>query len=284
MTVALGPPKAFEAGEAQALFEEARRRRRRRQIWTGIVLFASLALGAEFVFGLTTTPIPHKAVGNTWRSGGPVLPGHTGLHVDVFVQHGAYVMDLDTGRVRSAVAIPNYLGGYNNIIPRSGHVYLDLPFGVSVVLPNNLQGLRSLSIRGYPAPGLQAGALVFFTGDREVKVDVRGHVLQSENFASGSTSPVVEGRSGLVVMGGPPMRQLELLGANGTVLRSLGYAWDTSGLFAGMAGSDRLVWIGTINPWFPNFFSPSIAVHVTDLATGADAVIPNPPGLLPHSL
>jgi hypothetical protein len=285
MTVAPAQPKGLVAGDIHVLFEEARRRRRRRQVWTGIVLTASLAVGAGFVFGSTTTPIPHNAVVNAWRSGGPVLPGHTGLYVDAFVLHGAYVMDLDTGKVRSAVAIPNYLGGYNNVIPRSGHVYLDLPFGVSVVLPNDLQSVRSLSIRGYPAPGLRPGDLVFFTGKREAEVDVRGQVLRSVPLSSGSESPVAEGSSGLVVMGGPPGRRLDLVEpTTGQVLRTLGYAWDAGNAFAGMAGGDRLVWIGSRTPWYPNFLNPPVAVHVTDLRTGSDIVIGNPPGLLPYSL
>jgi hypothetical protein len=51
-----------------------------------------------------------------------------------------------------------------------------------------------------------------------------------------------------------------------------------------MAGGDRLVWIGSITPWYPNFLNPPVAVHVTDLRTGSDTVIGNPPGLLPYSL
>jgi hypothetical protein len=285
MIVAPAQPKVFEPGNTQVLFEEARRRRRRRRAGMASGLALCVALGAGLLFGFSATPSSHKALGNVWRSGGPVLPGRTGLYVDVFVLHGAYVMDLDTGRVRSAASISNYLGGYNDIIPRSGHVYLDLPFGWSVVLPNNLQSVRSLSIKGYPAPGLRSGALVFFTGKREEVVDVRGHVLRSVPFATGSESPVAEGSSGLVVMGGPPGRQLDLLDpTSGQVLRTLGYAWDSGNIFAGMAGSDRLVWIGSKTPWYPNFFNPPVAVHITDLRTGTDTEIGNPPGLLPYSL
>ncbi len=285
MTVAPAQPEVFEADDTRVLFEEARRRRRRRRVGIAIGLALCVALGAGMLFGFSTTSPPHNALGSAWRSGGPVLPGNTGLHVDVFVLHGAYVMDLNTGRVRSAASIPNYLGGYIDVIPRSGHVYLDLPFGVSVVLPDNLQSVRNLSIRGYPAPGLHSGALVFFTGKREAEVDVRGHVLRSVPLASGSESPVAEGSSGLVVMGGPPGRRLDLLEpTSGRVLRTLGYAWDSGNSFAGMAGSDRLVWIGSKTPWYPNFLNPPVAVHVTDLRTGTDTVIGNPPGLLPYSL
>ena len=70
----------------------------------------------------------------------------------------------------------------------------------------------------------------------------------------------------------------------GQVLRTLGYAWDSGSSFAGMAGGDRLVWIGTGAPWYPNFVNPPVAVHITDLRTGSDTVIGNPPGLLPYSL
>ena len=203
MTVASAPPLAFEAADEQALFEEARHRRRRRQVWMGSGLAVSLTLGVGFFLGFRTTPPQHVAVRTAVRSDGPVLPGHTGLHVDVFVSHGAFAMDLDTGRVRSAVTIPNYVGGYNEVIPRSGHVYLDLPFGRSVVLPDNLQSVRHLSTSGYPAPALQSGALVFLNGNREATVDVQGKLTQSVPLASGTESPVAEGSSGLVVMGGP---------------------------------------------------------------------------------
>src|ERR1700688_617502 len=45
--VSAPPKKLFEADDTQALFEEARHRRRRRQMWTGSALAASLVLGAS---------------------------------------------------------------------------------------------------------------------------------------------------------------------------------------------------------------------------------------------
>ncbi len=70
-------------------------------------------------------------------------------------------MNLDTGQVRSAVAIPyGYLTGFNNFIPRAGGVFLELSFGRNFVMPNDLQSVRSLSIKGYSAPALRSDAVI----------------------------------------------------------------------------------------------------------------------------
>jgi hypothetical protein len=275
--------------------EDTRRRRRRR--WTIAAAAVALIIGAEVFLGVTT-PVKRTTAGSIVRSGGPVLPGQTGLHIDAFVGNSAYVMNLDTGQVRSAVAIPyGYLGGFNNFIPRAGGVFLELSFGRNFVMPDDLQSVRSVSM-GYSAPALRPDAVILVNtscppharactargNTQEVEVTVRGQVLRS--LPSDAVLPIAEGTSGLVVDAGRPDRRLELLDqAHGSVVRSLGYAWEPNSSFAAIAGSDRLVWMGSSTPRDPRVINPpSVAFHITDLHTGADVVVPNPPGLLPWSL
>ena len=277
MTLISAPPnEPLEVGDTHALFEEARHRRRRRQVWIGSVLVLSLALGAGFLFGSAPAPRVRTTVGSVVRSGGPLLPGKTGLHVDVFAWTGTYVMNLDTGQVRSA-DIPSYI----NLTPRAGSVFLQRGDG-SIVLPDNLQSLRRLPIEGFSAPGLRPDTFVVLSsrGNKELEVDARGKVLRSVTFTPCDCSPVAEGTSGLVVMEGPPLRRLDVLDAKGVVRQSLGYAWEKGSSFAAMAGNDRLVWIGSNAPWYPNFLNPPVpvAVHITDLRTGTDTVIAKSPG------
>jgi hypothetical protein len=272
-------------------------RRRRRRWWSIAVAAVALIIGAEVFVGVTT-PAKRATPGSIVRSGGPVLPGRTGLHIDAFVGNNAYVMNLETGQVRSAVAIPyGLLVGFNNFIPRAGGVFLSLSFGRNFVMPDDLQSVRSVST-GHSAPALRPDAVILINtscppharsctslgNTQEVEVSIRGKVLRSLPFDA--VLPIAEGTSGLVVDAGPPDRRLELLDqAHGSVLRSLGYAWETSFSFTAIAGSDRLVWIGSSTPSDPRVINPpSVALHITDLHTGADVVIPNPSNLLPESL
>lgn len=287
---------------ADGLPKEALRRRRR--LWIVGLAVIALVVGVEVVLGVVN-PGGRTTPGSLERNGGPVLPGRTGLHVDAFVGRNAYVMNLDTGQVRSAVAIPyGYLTGFNNFIPRAGGVFLELSFGRNFVMPNDLQSVRSLSIKGYSAPALRSDAVILITtppcpppahactsrgNTQEVDVSIRGKVLRSLALDPSASAPVAEGSSGLVVDEGPPDRRLELLDqTHGSVLRSLGYPFDSGFTFAAMAGNDRFVWIGSSIriPWSdpPAVNLHAINLHVTNLHSGADVVIPNPSNLLPESL
>ena len=100
-------------------------------------------------------------------------------------------------------------------------------FGRNFVMPNDLQSVRSLSIKGYSAPALRsdagnssittppcpppAHACTSRGNTQEVDVSIRGKVLRSLALDPSASAPVAEGSSGLVVDEGPPDRRLELL-------------------------------------------------------------------------
>src|SRR5580704_10032139 len=71
--------------------EEAPRRRRR--LWIVGLAVIALVVAVEVVLGVVN-PGGRTTPDSLERSGGPVLPGRTGLHVDAFVGRNAYVMNL----------------------------------------------------------------------------------------------------------------------------------------------------------------------------------------------
>jgi len=308
--------------ETQVLIEEARQRQKRRHIWIGSVLTLAVALGCGLFFTVSSFSTHAVSVSKIHR-GGPMLAGNTGLHIDIFVGRTAYELNLNNGEVRSAVplpydGLPASPNGYEfgpaglEYIATAGGVFLPESARGGFVVSDDLQTVHSLSITSRPLPegstsrwalGSTPKTLIAFTeiertnseGEAypdfttEREVTTQGTVLFTRTLHLPPTmsrqlsyAPISQAANGDIVvpgsggLGGSPIELVDE--ANGSIVRSLGYGGDA------ILGGDHLVWIGSTQPSKEDVPSPlPDALHITDLRTGADTVVPAPMGFIPSS-
>jgi hypothetical protein len=294
--VTVTDPSATVDRETQVLIEEARQHQRRRHLWIGTILMAALVIGLG-VFLTVASSGTRVAPVSPVRRGGPVLAGDTGLHLDVFVGRTAYALNLDTGEVRSAVALPyddlpTSPDGYGfgpadlEYIATAGGIFLPESARGGYVVSDDLQSVHPLSItsrrlpRGSTSrwePGVAPDTLIAVTeiertdsggkaslvSATEREVTTKGKVLFTRALRLPSTTVPPTGE-------GAPISQttdglIVMQGSGGPGGSPLELVDQENGSVVrspgyggdAVASGDHLVWFGTTEPGTKNAPSAS---------------------------
>ena len=291
MSTTIAPPGQHDnAAEAQALFAEARRRRRRIRLTGGAVIlgFALVTAGVAAVVHRAPTrtgaePLPPMLVG---------IPAR-GAHTDLFLGGENFYRLRNQPRTVAAGLLFN---GLSPLLPHGHGAEVDqlapVPGGVVAHITDISTGItygalgRVVFIPDANAPArviARATMIAVAPGGQQVWVQTAiqaGHNGEgvpasfrsptwAVNLAGRRVSPVLLLPLGLVAAtGSGPLTQNLATGQlqlwNGATGRPIPLNLPADAGFVA-AGRDRLVWLSDAN-----------ALHVTDLNTGTDAVVPVP--------